>query len=263
MSKKEEMIVITEQDKKTFAKFEAQIVKGYSRRNSAMLDIAGAITAIHARELYRVKDFKNIYEYTAEMFDISRASTSNCIKVITMFGNTETGKLADNWSDYTFGQLTRMTRLSDGQLLNITPDTTTREMDELIKNNKAIEEKNETENTENNGETAVDETQEIAPETTEILEENTESGIDNISRETLEATLGQVSQELHETQEAHDRVVAELNEVRTELISQTDNSVGVVVTHEDQIYDDQLLAKIREDLLSGKRVCITLEREEN
>lgn len=127
---------VTSAEIRAYNKFENIIIQGYAKRNQSMLQIAGAIAAIHAKQLYRVGEFKNIYDYTSARYDISRGTTSNCIKVFTQFGNIETGKLSENWTEYTFSQLCRMTRLPDSQLLNVTPEWTVKDLDEQIKANK-------------------------------------------------------------------------------------------------------------------------------
>jgi len=247
MSQKENTVstqetAITTADKKALSKFEDLIMKSYLKRNSAMLDIAGAITAIHARELYKIGGYKNIYDYTREKYDISRGSTANCISVIVAFGVPETGKIADKWSEFTFGQLTRMAKLPDGQLLNVTPETTTRELDEQLRANKAkvIESKEETK---------VDETPDTTPEE---VNEPDDQDVDFGTVELLD--------ELETTK-------LEVEELKERILNITEGAeagrTAMVVTHVDQVYESEFMISVKEALLAGLSVTITLIDQES
>lgn len=103
------------------------------------LRIAFFLRVAYDKELYKVSGFKNIYDYANDKFYLARGTVSDYINMVQNFGilNEETGfyTLDDRLKKYSLTQLVCMKKLSIEQIEknNITPDTSTREIRQIVK----------------------------------------------------------------------------------------------------------------------------------
>lgn len=133
--------------------------------NSKLL-IAKALYYIYANELYKVFGFQNIYDYGANMFDLSRGSVSSYISIASRFFDTKyiinidtltNALIKEPYYLYSFTQLNLIKGLSDSEIqaLELSPTMSTRTISELINSARAIADK-ETSETDNDAESVSD-----------------------------------------------------------------------------------------------------------
>ena len=105
---------------------------------TSQLKIAFVLKVVYDKELYRVDDYKNIYDYAYDNFNIARGTVSNWLKVVDNFGvlNNETGfySLDDRLKNFSITQLILVRGLSIEQIEqnNITADMTTRDIKKIV-----------------------------------------------------------------------------------------------------------------------------------
>lgn len=155
----------TAEECKRYANFDARVNNALKMADRSMIELGGALAVIKNEHLYKVDGYKSIGAYATERFGISKATVSDSINTFIEFGDVATGELRDEFLDYTFSQLKLMRRLPESMRLDVTPDTTSREIQKMINDyNTALEDhaKEEIENT----------TEEEAAETIEPKSEN-------------------------------------------------------------------------------------------
>lgn len=105
---------------------------------TSQLKIAFVLKVVYDKELYRVDDYKNIYDYAYDNFNIARGTVSNWLKVVDNFGvlNNETGfySLDDRLKNFSITQLILVRGLTIEQIEqnNITSDMTTRDIKKIV-----------------------------------------------------------------------------------------------------------------------------------
>ena len=167
MAKKEIEKVTTEstemytaEECKRYANFDARVNNALKMADRSMIELGGALAVIKNEHLYKVDGYKSIGAYATERFGISKATVSDAINTFVEFGDVATGELRDEFLDYTFSQLKLMRRLPESMRLEVTPDTTAREIQKMINDyNTSLEDhsKSEPGNTENGTEQATSE----------------------------------------------------------------------------------------------------------
>lgn len=105
----------------------------------SQLKIAFVLKTVYDEKLYAVDGYKNIYEYAYDNYNIARGTCSNWLKVVDNFGvlNKQTGfyVLDNRLQDFSITQLILIRGLTIEQIqaANITPDMSTREIKQVVK----------------------------------------------------------------------------------------------------------------------------------
>lgn len=105
----------------------------------SQLKIAFVLKTVYDEKLYAVDGYKNIYEYAYDNYNIARGTCSNWLKVVDNFGvlNKQTGfyVLDNKLQDFSITQLILIRGLTIEQIqaANITPDMSTREIKQVVK----------------------------------------------------------------------------------------------------------------------------------
>ena len=206
---------------KLYETFHKKLRDAYIQKDNANLRIAGALTVITEKGLYKVRGYKNTLEYLKEEFDISmsKATLSDAVNVFKAFGNLETGDLLDDWSAYSFSQLKLIRRIQEvapERMEEIHPNMTARVLQNIINEAKAIEEKKED------------------PKTEKKEEPKTE----NVSHETLvdvkEETSGDVEPYIEWTYTMTDFADLDANALKEAIMEQFKNGNKVVLNFKNE-----------------------------
>lgn len=122
-------------DKRLYNKFLKQIDTAYVKAEKAYLDIAIAIHSIYKKELYKVENFKNIYDFVKEKYNYSRGTCNKYINICERFGVTgETGTvvgLQDKYTEYGVSKLGVMLCFPDNLLEQVEPSMSVRALKQL------------------------------------------------------------------------------------------------------------------------------------
>ena len=122
-------------DKRLYNKFLKQIDTAYGKAEKAYLDIAIAIHFIYKKELYKVENFKNIYDFVKEKYNYSRGTCNKYINICERFGVTgETGTvvgLQNKYSEYGVSKLGVMLSFPDNLLEQVEPSMSVRALKQL------------------------------------------------------------------------------------------------------------------------------------
>lgn len=122
-------------DKRLYNKFLKQIDTAYGKAEKAYLDIAIAIHSIYKKELYKVENFKNIYDFVKEKYNYSRGTCNKYINICERFGVTgETGTvvgLQDKYVEYGVSKLGVMLCFPDNLLEQVEPSMSVRALKQL------------------------------------------------------------------------------------------------------------------------------------
>ena len=145
----------TAEECKRYASFDARVNNALKMADRSMIELGGALAVIKNEHLYKVDGYKSIGAYATERFGISKATVSDAINTFVEFGDVTTGEIREEFLDYTFSQLKLMRRLPEAARLEVTPDTTAREIQQMINDHNAKLEahsKDDAVETENNAE---------------------------------------------------------------------------------------------------------------
>lgn len=122
-------------DKRLYNKFLKQIDTAYGKAEKAYLDIAIAIHSIYKKELYKVENFKNIYDFVKEKYNYSRGTCNKYINICERFGVPgETGTvvgLQDKYAEYGVSKLGVMLCFPDNLLEQVEPSMSVRALKQL------------------------------------------------------------------------------------------------------------------------------------
>ena len=122
-------------DKRLYNKFLKQIDTAYGKAEKAYLDIAIAIHSIYKKELYKVENFKNIYDFVKEKYNYSRGTCNKYINICERFGVTgETGTvvgLQDKYVEYGVSKLGVMLCFPDNLMEQVEPSMSVRALKQL------------------------------------------------------------------------------------------------------------------------------------
>ena len=105
----------------------------------SQLKIAFVLKTVYDEKLYQIDGYKNIYDYAYDNYNIARGTCSNWLKVVDNFGvlNKQTGfyGLDNKLQDFSITQLILIRGLTIEQIqaANITPDMSTREIKQVVK----------------------------------------------------------------------------------------------------------------------------------
>lgn len=113
---KNELSVFSTKDINKLEECSRNIIEAQMKSDGLAETIAANLYIIHRKKLYEIEDFKNIYDYAKERFDISRGTVSDSIGVFERFGNKESYKIEGKYGEYNFSTLMRMKKLSDEQI---------------------------------------------------------------------------------------------------------------------------------------------------
>lgn len=75
-------------DKRLYVRYKKQIELAYGKMENCYLDTAVAIHSIYQQQLYKLDNYKNIYDFAKENYDISRGTCSKFINICDRFGAT-------------------------------------------------------------------------------------------------------------------------------------------------------------------------------
>jgi len=92
---------------------------------------------VKENKLYIGQGYKNISEYGEKVLGFRKSSTANYISVCERFsvrkGDKPTAQLMDNFSNFSYGQLSLMLSLPEDKVNEITPEATCKEIREIKK----------------------------------------------------------------------------------------------------------------------------------
>lgn len=127
----------TAEECKRYASFDARVNNALKMADRSMIELGGALAVIKYECLYMVDGYKSIGAYATERFGISKATVSDAINTFVEFGDITTGEIREEFLDFTFSQLKLMRRLPESARLEVTPDTTAREIQQMINDHNA------------------------------------------------------------------------------------------------------------------------------
>lgn len=107
-------------DKRLYARYKKQIETAYGKMETCYLDTAVAIHSIYHQQLYKLDNYKNIYDFAKENYDISRGTCSKFINICERFGAiNENGNvigLQERFENFGVSQLGAMLPMPDSLL---------------------------------------------------------------------------------------------------------------------------------------------------
>lgn len=122
-------------DKRLYNRYKKQIDSAYKKMENCYLDTAIAIHSIYKKELYKLDNYKNIYDFAKENYDISRGTCSKFINICERFGVTgEAGtvvELQDKYKDYGVSKLGIMLTFPDLLLEQVKPEQSVRDLKQM------------------------------------------------------------------------------------------------------------------------------------
>lgn len=100
------------EDRRLYKRFKCQIDKAYQNMENSYLQTAFALHAIYKNKLYRLDNFKNIYDFAKENYTIARGTCNNFINICEKFGvpneNGNIMELSPDYAQYSVSQLAVM-----------------------------------------------------------------------------------------------------------------------------------------------------------
>lgn len=100
------------EDKRLYKYFQKNIDSAYKKMETCYLDTAFALHSIYKLKLYKLDNYKNIYDFAKDKYNISRGTCNNFINISERFGiRNEKGnisKLAPQYENYGVSQLAVM-----------------------------------------------------------------------------------------------------------------------------------------------------------
>lgn len=122
-------------DKRLYTRFKKQIDTAYKKMETCYFDTATAIHSIYSKELYKIDNFKNIYDFAKENYNISRGTCSKFINICARFGvmnenGTVTG-LQERFQAYGVSQLGVMLSFPDALLNQCAPEMSVRDLKQM------------------------------------------------------------------------------------------------------------------------------------
>lgn len=119
-------------DKRLYTRYKKQIDNAYTKMESCYLDTAIAIHSIYSKKLYKLDNFKNIYDFSKQNYDIARGTTNGFINICERFGRVgENGTIVEllpEYQSYSISKLRVMLRFPKDLLLQCSPDMSVREL---------------------------------------------------------------------------------------------------------------------------------------
>lgn len=143
-------------DKRKYKSLTESIVKEFHKAENSYLNIAFKLHEIWLKDLYKIDNFQNIYDFAFHNFGIAQGTCSDYINIVKKFGEcvasedntvTYTGKLKPEFDKFTSSKLMVMLKLPDEILATLTPDMTVRTLKAIKReyqdSKSAIEEQDE------------------------------------------------------------------------------------------------------------------------
>lgn len=136
--------------KKEFANYhEYEKIKGYIKSNinnifNNYLEIGGRLRKIKDNNLFLLQDYKNIYEFAANEFELSETTVKNLININFRFcNNSVDGEyvyyLGEKYKDFSYSQLVELLSVPEEQSLVYLPTMSVKEIRDMKKIEAKIE----------------------------------------------------------------------------------------------------------------------------
>lgn len=123
------------EDRRLYKRFKGQIDKAYAKMETSYLETAFALHAIYKHKLYQLDDFKNIYDFAKENYNIARGTCNNFINICEKFGvlneNGNVMELSDKYKGYGISQLAVMLAFPKELLDKSSPDCSVRDLKKM------------------------------------------------------------------------------------------------------------------------------------
>lgn len=128
------------EDKRLYTRFVKQIDKAYSNMEKSYLDTALALHSIYTKKLYKIDNFKNIYEFAEEKYNIKKTTCNGFIGICERFGlpndNGTMIELQEKYKEYTSSQLMVMVAFPDILLEKCDKSMSVRKLKDIFKEYK-------------------------------------------------------------------------------------------------------------------------------
>lgn len=123
------------EDRRLYKRFKGQIDKAYQKMETSYLETAFAVHAIYKHKLYYLDNYKNIYDFTKENYNIARGTCNNFINICEKFGtlneNGNVMELSDEYKGYGISQLAVMLAFPKELLDKCSPDRSVRDLKKM------------------------------------------------------------------------------------------------------------------------------------
>lgn len=132
----------------SFDKNDMELLNTLSRNISAScgridkewLSISIALYTIDHKNLYLLKDAKNISQFADRAFNIRHSQTYNYINVVKKFGDIQPdgscSAIKKEYEKFAISKLIRLLKVPDDELCQFTPDMTVKQIETIIKPNQ-------------------------------------------------------------------------------------------------------------------------------
>ncbi len=119
--------------KKLYEKLYSVIEENQKKGTKAFISIAVSLFGIYEHELYKEKNYANIYDFAFEQFGLSKTNVFNYLNIVKNFGmKDENGEgfkgLKAEYEKFSSSQLISMLKLNEQLREEITPDMSVREI---------------------------------------------------------------------------------------------------------------------------------------
>lgn len=123
------------EDRRLYKRFKGQIDKAYAKMETSYLETAFALHAIYKHKLYSLDNFKNIYDFAKENYNIARGTCNNFINICEKFGianeNGNIMELDEKYKGYGISQLAVMLAFPDELLKKCSPSCSVRSLKKM------------------------------------------------------------------------------------------------------------------------------------
>lgn len=123
------------EDRRLYKRFKGQIDKAYAKMETSYLETAFALHAIYKHKLYTLDNFKNIYDFAKENYNIARGTCNNFINICEKFGianeNGNIMELSDKYKGYGISQLVVMLAFPEELLDKCSSDRSVRDLKKM------------------------------------------------------------------------------------------------------------------------------------
>ena len=119
--------------KELYEKLYSVIEENQKKGTKAFISIAVSLFGIYEHELYKEKNYANIYDFAFEQFGLSKTNVFNYLNIVKNFGmKDENGEgfkgLKTEYEKFSSSQLISMLKLNEQLREEITPDMSVREI---------------------------------------------------------------------------------------------------------------------------------------
>lgn len=116
-------------DKKTYRSLVTAIDRELKKVETSYLNVATTLYRIHASQYYAVDNYKNIYDFASDRFELSRGTVSNFINIVTSFcipASDGSFVLGEKYSKFSSSQLVCLINMPQQFINSISPDMSVR-----------------------------------------------------------------------------------------------------------------------------------------